>query len=121
MPNPNTQPDGTAQPAHSRVKTEQRQPVPARQFMSLAYKDKYIRNRKDPISFIQTKDSGGRDCYYFVLASQNKIDSFTNSTSSVVNLNDYGIIIASGWGHNPSEEIKHLLKKKYNYNADTVH
>ena len=30
MPNPNTQPDGTAQPAHSRVKTEQRQPVPAR-------------------------------------------------------------------------------------------
>jgi hypothetical protein len=86
----------------------------------LSFKEKFIRNRKDPIHLIRTKDSSGRNCHYFIMASGKKIEMFKKSASNFVDLNEYGVIIHSDWGHEPKTEAKQMLKQKYNFDADNL-
>lgn len=88
--------------------------------MTPTFKDKFIRSRKDPIHLVRTKDSAGRDCFYFLLARKSKLKSFKQSVQEVVNIGDYGVIIASGFGHEVPEETKQMLKNTYNFDFDSL-
>ena len=77
----------------------------------------YIRNSSLPIHFIKCKDEKGEDCYYFLMSSEQKVNTIKNNPPDIVNLSDYGIIVHSGYGVNPSDEEIELLRKKYNYSS----
>lgn len=87
---------------------------------AVSFQDKFLKNRKEPMHLIRTQDSSGKDCYYVIMASGKKIEMFKNSNDAYVDLNEYGIIVTSGWGHEPSDETKQMLKEKYNFDADNL-
>lgn len=86
----------------------------------MSFVDKIIKSGHTPIHFIRCKDAAGRDCYYFLLASYERIKHLTRNKQPVLNVGDYGKIIASGFGKEPSAEIKAMLLEKYNFDADAL-
>lgn len=62
------------------------------------------------------KDSQGRDCYFFILTLPEHIKALKAAPD--FDLNDYGKIIASGFGKEPSRAVVEMLKEKYDIDAD---
>lgn len=73
-----------------------------------------------PIHLITCKDLEGNDCYYFLRASHEKIKMLKKIMHSQFNLNDYGQILAAGYGLIPSEEVKKKLLDEYGFDANTL-
>ena len=86
----------------------------------VSFVDKYIKSGAIPIHFVRCKDASGRDCYHFLMCSQEKIKALKAVIKGSFDLKDYGKIIASGFGRDPSETIKKMLKDEYNFDADEV-
>jgi len=86
----------------------------------MSFAKKIMGSGSTPIHFITCKDLKDRDCYYFLLASHEKIKMLKNSANSEFNLNDYGKILASGYGHTPSESVKKKLLDEYGFDANTL-
>lgn len=84
----------------------------------VSFVDKFIKSGSVPIHFVCGKDTKGRDCYYFVMCSYEKIKMLQDINEGIFDVNDYGKIIASGFGKTPSEEVKNTLKKEYNFDTD---
>lgn len=73
-----------------------------------------------PIHFVTCKDDIGRDCFYFVMASYEKIKMLANIKDGLFDVNNYGKIVASGLGRNPSQKMMEELKDKFNFDADSL-
>lgn len=82
-------------------------------------RDIYVANNGHNIHKLKAKDSTGRWAYYFVLIKSEKEEEFMAALDSTENidLEDYGQVIASNYGEQPSEEIRDFLKKKYNFDV----
>ncbi|MDX1974225.1 MAG: hypothetical protein SFT92_00960 [Rickettsiales bacterium] len=83
----------------------------------ISFVNRLIAQGNVAVHFITGKDENGRDAYYYVLASHEKIKMLTEHTEEVADISDYGKIIASGFGHSPSESTKKQLKEQYNYDV----
>jgi DUF1009 family protein len=79
----------------------------------VSFVDNLARKGSVPIHFITCKDPEGKDCYYFLLSSDAKAKEMVGVSDGVFDINDYGKIIASGWGSEPSDEVKAQLKEEY--------
>lgn len=89
--------------------------------MSQAYfLDKLVKSGGIPIHFIRCKDIRGRDCYYFLMCSHEKVKILKSVTEGNFNVNDYGKIIASGFGREVSEDIRLMLKSEYGFDIDSL-
>ena len=69
---------------------------------------------------ISGKDNEGRDTYYYIICSSQKLDALRKVKTGMLNLSEYGKIIASGWGTEASPEVKAELLAKYGFNADDI-
>jgi hypothetical protein len=69
-----------------------------------------------PLYFIVCQDMDGRDCYYYLASTPEKILMYEKVSNGTFDLNDYGIIIASGYGSVPDDDVKLILKEKYGIN-----
>lgn len=49
------------------------------------------------------------------MCSQEKIKALTKVKDGTFDVKDFGKIIASGFGHEPSEATKKMLKDEYNF------
>jgi hypothetical protein len=67
------------------------------------------------INELKAKDSSGNMAYYFVLVEPEYQDEFNKFVPGIgnKNLNEYGRVIASCYGEEPSQVVKDFLKKKY--------
>ena len=75
---------------------------------------KLMQREARPIHFVRAKDSIGRDCYFFIMSSDQKMDRLeTQLNQSGIDLTDFGSIVASGFGTEPSEAVTDMLKKHY--------
>ena len=74
------------------------------------WKDLTNKSKKNHLraQIMRGKDQG-RQCWYAVLVVEHKLEQFNAAFGTVV-LADYGHIIVSGWGEDPPEETKKLLK-----------
>jgi hypothetical protein len=54
------------------------------------------------------------------MCSNEKIKALKEVIDGSFDLKDYGKVIASGFGHTPSESVKKMLKDEYNFDADDV-
>lgn len=86
-----------------------------------SFADKALKNSGTPINLIRCKDSNGIDCYFFVMCDQVKVKQvMKDAEQGRVDLDSYGRVLESGWGKNPSEEVKKIMRDKYNFDPDTM-
>ncbi len=85
-----------------------------------SFSDKVIRTGDVPIHFIVCRDSNNHIVYYFLRCPEQKIKRLRDSSDKVVKPQDYGIVVASGFGRVPSKAVKRLLRERYNYDFDVL-
>jgi hypothetical protein len=82
---------------------------------------KLMQREARPIHFVRAKDSIGRDCYFFIMTSEQKMDRLEKQLSdSNLDLADFGSIVASGFGTEPSEAVSDMLKKHYHVDPTLI-
>ncbi len=84
-----------------------------------SFVDKLISKKGHLIHKLKAKDSTGQWAYYFVLVEQSKEQSFMSAleANESIDLEDYGRVIASNYGEEPSDDIKKMLKEKYGFDV----
>lgn len=82
-----------------------------------SFVDKIIAKKGHLIHKLKAKDSTGRWAYYFVLVEAAKEQSFLNAleANESIDLEDYGKVVASNYGEEPSEDVKKMLKERYGF------
>ena len=86
----------------------------------MSFANKIVGSGSTPIHFITCKDLDGRACFYFLLASNEKIKMLKKVAGGQFDLNDYGKILAAGYGSVPSDEVKKKLLDEYGFDANTL-
>jgi hypothetical protein len=68
---------------------------------------------------LKAKDTTGRWAYYFVLVTKQREAEFLASIegNGVIDLEDYGKVVASCYGEQPTEEVKQHLKTRYGFDV----
>ncbi len=84
-----------------------------------SFVDQIIAKKGHLIHKLKAKDSTGRWAYYFVLVEAPREQAFLTSlkTEESIDLEDYGKVIASNYGEEPSEEVRKMLKEKYGFDV----
>jgi hypothetical protein len=82
-----------------------------------SFVDKLIAKKGHLIHKLKAKDSTGRWAYYFVLVEPPKEQSFLEALESnlSIDLEDFGKVIASNYGEEPTEDVRRMLKDKYGF------
>jgi len=66
------------------------------------------------VELVTTKNEKGEKIFAYLLMPADTLAIFRQKLKSeIINLNDYGIVIASGFGHSPSEEAKKIVLEKF--------
>lgn len=75
--------------------------------------DRIQHSRSDLVYLVRGKDEGRR-AWYYVLVDPMKLSLFLKKIEiGSLNLEDYGEILASGWGNDPPETIKQRITSEY--------
>lgn len=66
---------------------------------------------------LKAKDSTGRWAYYFILVEPSRASAFLTAIAGhgMIDMEDYGKVIASCYGEEPNAETKAFLKEKYGF------
>ena len=86
----------------------------------MRFLDKVVSKKGHLIHKYKAIDETGRQAYYFILIEPHKkhvFDRALQSDSEMLNFNDYGKVIASCYGDKPTEEVKKILKEKYDFDV----
>jgi len=86
----------------------------------MSFANKLVKSGKKPIHYVRCKDLQDRECYYFIIATHEKMRMFLELKDGEFDLHDYGEIIASGFGTYPSDSVKAFLLEKYDFDCTTL-
>lgn len=84
-----------------------------------SFVDQIIAKKGHLIHKLKAKDSTGRWAYYFVLVEAPREAAFMKAIEGdgMIDLEDFGKVVASCYGEVPNEETKKLLKDKYGFDV----
>jgi hypothetical protein len=84
-------------------------------YAAMSIEDRRVAGKGNQIHKLKAKDSTGRWAYYFVLVANDVEGEFMKVISGVatIDLEEYGRVIASCYGEEPTQEIKDFLYEKY--------
>lgn len=72
-------------------------------------------NRKSiPIHYLVSKDENGLDCWYVLVCPYQKLREML-AEKKLVKPEDYGYVVASGFGENMPVKIREMLAKDYGF------
>ena len=82
-----------------------------------SFVDQIVAKKGHLIHKLKAKDSTGRWAYYFVLVEPPREAAFLKAIDGdgMIDLEDFGKVIASCYGEEPNEETKQFLKDKYGF------
>lgn len=82
-----------------------------------SFVDQIIAKKGHLVHKLKAKDSTGRWAYYFVLVEPTREAAFMKAIEGdgMIDLEDYGKVIASCYGEEPNDEIRTMLKEKYGF------
>lgn len=82
-----------------------------------SFVDQIIAKKGHLIHKLKAKDSTGRWAYYFVLVEPTREQAFMGAIGGegMIDLEDFGKVIASCYGEEPNQEVKDFLKEKYGF------
>ena len=76
-------------------------------------------SQKHLLYFVTAKDARFLDAYYYVMVDRGKEKKFEKDfAGGYINLEDYGKILASDYGREPSARVKQRLKDEYGFDVD---
>ena len=84
----------------------------------MGFADDIIRRSGHLIHKLKAKDTTGRWAYYFLLVKPEHEAAFLKAideNKGTIDLEDYGKVVASCYGEEPTEEVKNYLKEKYGF------
>lgn len=82
----------------------------------MGFADKVLSSQGEYFYKVKATDSTGRRAYYYILVDKLKLPQFLNlNAEGRYDLADYGKIIASGYGEEPTEDVKAMLKKRFGF------
>lgn len=89
-------------------------PPPSRSFA-----DREVARQGHLVHKLKAKDSTGRWAYYFVLVKPRMEARFMAAIEGdgMVDLEDYGRVIGSCYGTEPTEELRAILKERYDFDV----
>lgn len=74
--------------------------------------------RGENVYLVKGRDSTGRAAWYYFLVSPLKKRLFeSRSKSNAMNLNDFGVILRSGYGENPPEDAVQQAREEFGFEA----
>ena len=84
-----------------------------------SFVDQIISKKGHLVHKLKAKDSTGRWAYYFVLVEPPREQAFMAAIDGdgMIDLEDYGKVIASCYGEEPNDDIKKFLKEKYDFDV----
>jgi hypothetical protein len=85
----------------------------------ISFIDRLIATSGHLVHKIRATDSTGRPAYYFVYVRKNREDAFLTVIESGKNmdLDDFGQVLISSYGEEPSDAVKAYLKQRYNFDV----
>lgn len=94
-------------------------PAEASEAPRISLHDAYISSLGHLIHKLKAKDTTGRWAYYFILVMSEMEEKFLQSIKGdgIIDLEDYGTIVASCYGEEPSDEIRKYLKGRYGFDT----
>jgi hypothetical protein len=71
------------------------------------------------LCYVQTKDETGYDAFYFLLLSPEKEEAFNAiiGRPGQADLQDYGVVVASGYGRTPHKGARDKIMELYGLDA----
>lgn len=82
----------------------------------MGFVDKVVSSQGEYFYKVNATDSTGRRAFYYILVDKLKLKQFLSLKSDGrYDLADYGRIIASGYGEEPTEDARKMLKVKYGF------
>jgi hypothetical protein len=83
----------------------------------MSFADRLVAERGHLVHKLKAKDNTGRWAYYFVYVSNTNEAAFMAAIDGdgMIDLEDYGRVIASCYGENPNEETRLLLRRRYGF------
>jgi hypothetical protein len=84
-----------------------------------SFADREIARKGHLIHKLKARDSTGRWAYYFVLVEPAKERRFMAAIAGdgMIDLEDFGRVVASNYGEAPSDDVRKLLKEKYDFDV----
>ena len=81
------------------------------------YEHRALRAVGHHIHKLKAKDSTGRWAYYFILVTPHNEQRFLRVVEGdgIVDMDEYGMVIASNFGETPSDEIRRFLSERYGF------
>jgi hypothetical protein len=83
--------------------------------MQADFTRKLIRSGDTPVHYIVCNDRHGHIVHYFLRCTVQKLALLKQKTEGAIELESYGTVLASGFGHEPSEATTRMLLDQYNY------
>lgn len=82
-----------------------------------SFVDQIIAKKGHLVHKLKAKDSTGRWAYYFVLVEPARESAFMKAIQGdgMIDLEDFGKVIASCYGEEPNDETKRFLKERYGF------
>ncbi len=82
----------------------------------MGFVDKVISSQGEYFYKVNATDSTGRRAYYYILIDKPKLKPFLAlRPDGRYDLADFGQIIASGYGEEPTGDAKKILKSRYGF------
>lgn len=84
-----------------------------------SFRAKLLRERRTLIHRIKAKDSTGRWAVYYVYVAEAREPAFLAAIQGdqSIDLEEFGEIIASCYGEEPTEDVRRKLKDEYGFDA----
>jgi hypothetical protein len=84
--------------------------------------DSYVASSGIRIHKLRAKDTTGRWAYYFVLVEKELDTAFlaVSEGEGTLDLEDYGYVVASCYGEQPTDEIRDMLYEKYGFSREST-
>jgi len=70
----------------------------------------------NPVVLVRGHDMDGNSTWFYLMVDAGKLKAFkSNQGKELVSLTDYGRVLYSGFGKNPSDIIKWKMEKEYGF------
>ncbi len=86
---------------------------------TISFLDRLISREGHCVHRLKARDTTGRWAYYFVHVPPNKEKAFMTAVcgNGTIDLEDFGIVIASNYGEGPTAETCALLKQRFGFDV----
>ena len=79
-----------------------------------ASRDDHIYRRSHKLVYLVRGVDQGRKAWHYVLIHRHKKEKFLAAIKSgTIDIAEYGMVIASGWGENPPQDLVRKIEEEY--------